>query len=142
MGDMISIDPVILGIQLVNFIVTIIVLNYLLIRPVRAQIAARNSLIGGYAAQVEQFTTDAAKKLSDYEAALAAARTDATTAREALKAEGQAREQSLLAEAQADAQSFIQKEKIRTATDAKAAMDSLLAQVDVFAGKAVAKILG
>lgn len=142
MGDMISIDPTILGIQLINFLVTVIVLNYLLIRPVRAQIAARNSLIGGYSAQVEQFTTEATKKLVDYESALAAARTDATAAREALKAEGQTREQSLLAEAQADAQAFVQQERARTAADAKAAMASLLAQVDVFAGKAVAKILG
>ena len=142
MGDMISIDKVILGIQLINFIITIVVLNYLLIRPVRSQIAARNSLIGGYAAQVEQFTTEASKKLSDYEAALAAARTEATAAREALKEEGQEREQALLAEAQADAQAFVQRERERTAADAKAAMGSLLAQVDVFAGKAVAKILG
>jgi F-type H+-transporting ATPase subunit b len=141
MGDMINLDGTILY-QLANFIITIIVLNYLLIKPVREQIAARSALLGGYATEAEQFAAKASEKLSSYEGALSAARTEATSVREALKAEGKDREQNLLAAAQADAQNFVQQERTRTAAEAKAALNALLAQVNVFADKAVSRILG
>ncbi len=141
MGDMISLDFTFF-IQLANLVITILVLNVLLIKPVRDQISTRTALTSGYAAQVEQFTKEASEKLSSYEKALATARVEATAAREALKAEGKAQEQSLFAATQADAQAFVQSAKVKTAADAMAAMDSLLAKVDTFAAKASAKILG
>lgn len=141
MGNMIMPDGTIF-IQLVNFLITIVVLNYLLIKPVRNQIAARSALTASFTSDIEQFSSAAHEKISGYEAALAEARTKAALTREGIKAEGATREQELLKAAHAEASTYLQSSREATAKEAKAAMDSLLSQVDTFANKAMTKILG
>ncbi len=141
MGNLIEFDQTFL-IQLVNFLVTLIVLNFLLIKPVRNQIAARKALTEGCAADITRFTQEADAKLGGYEETLSAARAEAGKAREAAKEEGRKREQQVLATAQADAQAFLQASRADTAKSMKAAGDALGAQVDAFASQAISKILG
>lgn len=141
MDNMITLDST-LFIQLANFLITLVVLNFLLIKPVRQQIAARSALTSGYLSDIEKFNADAAAKVSSYESALAEARAKASLARDALKAEGQAQEQAMLQAAHSEAQAFLQSSKKQVAADAKAAMNTLLSQVNVYAAKAVDKILG
>ena len=141
MDRMIDIDFT-LVIQLVNFLITIVVLNFLLIKPVREQISARSALTSGYVSDIEKFSAEASTKVSAYEASLAEARAKASLARDALKAEGQAQEQVLLQAAQAETQAFLRSSKEKTAKEAEAAKNALLSQVDTYAAKAAAKILG
>ena len=141
MDNMISLDST-LFIQMANFLITLVVLNFLLIKPVRQQIAARSALTSGYLSDIEKFNAEAAAKVSAYETSLADARAKASLARDGLKAEGQAQEQSMLQSAHAEAQAYLQASKKQVAADAKAAMDTLLSQVNVYAAKAVDKILG
>ena len=141
MDNMIELDHTIL-IQLVNFLITMVVLNYLLIKPVRNQIAARKELTHGYENEIEKFTAEASHKIADYERALSEARAQASLSREALKAEGAAEEQKLVQSAQSEAQAYLQTSREQVAKDAKTAMDSLLSQVNTFAEKAMSKILG
>lgn len=141
MGNMIDLNFT-LVIQLVNFLITLVVLNFILIRPVRDQIAARSALTSGYISDIEKFSSEASTKVSSYEAALADARSKASLARDALKSEGQAQEQAMLQVAHAETQAFLQSSKDKTAAEANAAKKALLSQVDDYAAKAVAKILG
>lgn len=141
MGNMIDIDYTIF-IQLANFLVTIVVLNFLLIKPVRDQISARSSLLIGYANEATSFADKADAKLSQYETALAEARAQAGQARESLKAEGHAQEQQILNTSHAEAQAFLHASREQIAQESKAAMKTLLSQVDTFAAKAMGKILG
>ena len=141
MDNMISLDST-LFIQMANFLITLVVLNFLLIKPVRQQIAARSALTSGYLSDIEKFNAEAAAKVSAYETALADTRAKASLARDGLKAEGQAQEQAMLQSAHAEAQAYLQASKKQVAADAKAAMDTLLSQVNVYAAKAVDKILG
>ena len=141
MDNMISLDST-LFIQMANFLITLVVLNFLLIKPVRQQIAARSALTSGYLSDIEKFNAEAAAKVSAYEASLADARAKASLARDGLKAEGLAQEQSMLQSAHAEAQAYLQASKKQVAADAKAAMNTLLSQVNVYAAKAVDKILG
>ena len=141
MDRMIDIDFT-LFIQLVNFLITMVVLNFLLIKPVREQISARGALTSGYVSDIEKFSAEASAKVSSYEASLAEARAKASVARDALKAEGQAQEQALLQTAQAETQAFLRSSKEKTAKQAEAAKNALLSQVDTYAAKAAAKILG
>mgnify|MGYP003592716123 CR=1 FL=1 len=141
MGNMIDLD-VTLFIQLANFLFTLVVLNFLLIRPVRQQIAARSALTSGYLSDIEKFNAEAAMKVSAYELSLAEARAKASLTRDALRAEGQTQEQALIQTAQSEAQAYLQSSKAQVAADAKAAMNTLLSQVNVYAAKAVDKILG
>lgn len=141
MGNMIDIDHTIV-IQLVNFLIAIVVLNYLLIKPVREQITARKTLTTSYAADIELFVAEADKKISTYESALAEARAHASINRDAIKADGLSKQRDLLEQAQNDAQVFLLSSREQAAKDATAAMRSLVSQVNSFADKAIKKILG
>jgi len=141
MDNMINLDATVF-IQMVNFLITLMVLNYLLIKPVREQIAARKALTSGYAADIEAFSAKASEKLSGYEAALTEARTQAGHIREKIKAQGAAQEQEILLAAHADAHAYVQSSRAKTAKEVQAAMKALLAQVNDLADKAASKILG
>ena len=141
MDNMIDIDVTIV-VQLVNFLIALVALNYFLIKPVREQIAARKELTAGYAGDIETFTTEANEKLAGYESALAEARSQAASSRDAIKAEGLSRQHDVLEQAQNQAQTFLLSSREQTAKDAKAATKALLSQVNVFADKAMKKILG
>ncbi len=141
MNNMIDLN-ITLFIQLANFLVTVVVLNYLLIKPIRNQIAARKELTAGYADAIEKFTAEAAAKLSNYEQALSGARAEAALAREALKAEGVAQEQKTVQAAHSQAQAYLLSSREQVAKEARTAMDILLSQVNTLAEKAMSKILG
>ena len=94
-------------IQLVNFIVTLVVLDYLLIKPIRGIIKKRRDLAAGMLSDAETFTTDAAVKLENYEAALSKAREEAAAIRETRKGEALAKESGLLETARQDAHAFL-----------------------------------
>ena len=131
-----------LFIQMINFLITLVVLNFLLIRPIRGQIAARASLTSEYATDIEKFTANAASKLTAYEASLAEARTKASHVREAVKSEAQAAEQEMLQAAHSEAQEYLQSAKVQISSDSAKAMKTLLSQVNSYAAKAADKILG
>jgi F-type H+-transporting ATPase subunit b len=141
MGDMIDFNMT-LFIQLVNFLVTVVVLNFLLIKPVRDQIAARGSLTASYTVDIEKFTGEASNKISAYETALSEARAAASLAREAIKAEGLAREKQLVEAAHGEASAFLTSSREKTSKEAKAAMKSLRSQANAYAAQAMNKILG
>jgi F-type H+-transporting ATPase subunit b len=141
MDNMIELNAT-LFIQLANFLITLVVLNYLLIRPIRQQIAARNALTSGYAVDIEEFSSKASEKLSEYEIALGKARAQAGQAREAIKLQGAANEQKILHAAQAEAHAYLQASRAETAKEVQTAMKTLLSQVDSLAAKAASRILG
>ena len=140
MGNMIDLD-ITLFIQLVNFLITVVVLNFLLIKPVRDQIAARGSFTAAYTVDIEKFTTEASERISRYEAALSESRAKASLAREAIKAEGLAQEKRLLEAAHSEASTRLHASRETTAKEAKTAMKSLRSQVNAFAAQAMNKIL-
>jgi F-type H+-transporting ATPase subunit b len=141
MGNIINLDSTFFF-QLANFLITLVVLNILLIRPVRRQIAARADLTAGYLAEIERFNGEAEARLAACESAQAEARAQAVIVRERLKAEGRAREQEILGAAQEEARSFLLASKEDVARQSKAAMRSLREQVDAFAAGAAVRILG
>lgn len=128
--------------QLVNFLVTLVVLNAILIRPVRDIIRQRRDKMSGLLGESEQFAGQADTKLKNYEATLVKARAEATAERDKARAEGVAREQVILADAGRQAQDYLEKSRQQVAAQVKTAMDTLKGQVDALAAKATAKVLG
>ncbi|MBG3876653.1 ATP synthase F0 subunit B [Desulfovibrio oxamicus] len=128
--------------QLVNFLVTLVVLNAILIRPVRGIIRQRRDKMSGLLGESEQFAGQADTKLKNYEATLVKARAEATAERDKARAEGVAREQVILADAGRQAQDYLEKSRQEVAAQVKTAMDALKGQVDALAAKATAKVLG
>jgi len=129
-------------IQLVNFIVTLVVLNFLLIKPIRGIIRKRRDLASGMLADAETFTTEAAQKLKEYEASLARAREEAALAREASKNEAHIAEAAILETARKDALDFLNASREETKNAITQAMADMDARIPDLAQMAVNRLLG
>lgn len=129
-------------IQLVNFLISLVLINTLIVSPVRSALARRRAAMDGLLTEAEKFAADADAKLKNYEVSLAEAHKEGGVTRDALKDEGHAREMEILASANKTAQDEVSATKQQVATEVKAAMDTLKAQVDGLATKATEKVLG
>lgn len=130
-----------LWIQLINFLVTLVVLNYLLIRPVRDIIRKRKDTLHDLGQSVDAFTQKAEDALARYELSLGHAREEAAKVRKAAKAEAEALEHDLLAVATKDAQACLQSAQATVRAEAQKAKAALQAGIPAFAKAAVDKFL-
>lgn len=128
-------------VQLVNFVLILILLNVILVGPIRRILKKRAQFVSSQMEEIESFTTGADTKLADYEKALDAARQEATAARLAMKAEGQAKEKSVLDAAAAEAAGTVKEARTQIASQTETAKKALQAGVGGLASKAVAKVL-
>ena len=128
--------------QLVNFLVTLVVLNFLLIAPIRAIIRQRKTKIEGLTGSIDAFADEGRKLLEGYEAELARARAEAGQYRKQAKADAEVEERSLLAAASKDAQASLQAAQASVRAEADTARQALQAEMKVFSDAALAKILG
>lgn len=137
---MINIDITLL-VQFINFVITLVVLNILLVRPIREIIKKRTGVMADLVSSTERFTQTADEKLKNYEAALDEARKAGTSERLRFKDEGQNQEKEIIAQASTKAQQQLSQARSEIDSQSKTAMDSLKSQVGSLADKAVAKIL-
>ncbi|WP_446425326.1 F0F1 ATP synthase subunit B family protein [Mailhella sp.] len=82
---MINIDITLL-IQLVNFLVALAIINYLIIRPVRAVVARRRAQNDELRGSADAIMDEADLKMEGYTARIAQARADVAAVRESIKA--------------------------------------------------------
>lgn len=128
--------------QLVNFLVTLVVLNALLIRPIREIIKKRSDKMADLLGESEQFFCQAGDKLKNYEAVLAITRAEAAAERDKAKAAGIAREQEIVTAAAQEAQDYLTASRASVTDQVTKAMDDLKGQVGALAASATAKVLG
>ncbi len=129
-------------IQLANFLITLLVLNFLMFGPIREIIKRRAELMNGQMGKIEQFTDQADSKMKGYEKALDEARRAGMDVRNALKEQGQQEEQKILSEAGKVAASTMKEARDEISAEKGEAMKVLDGQVDEFAQKVTAKVLG
>ena len=70
-------------VQLANFIIILVVLNAVLIKPVRGMLKLRAETIAAQTSEVDGFTGSAEAKIKNYQAALEQARREAASVRTA-----------------------------------------------------------
>lgn len=128
-------------IQLVNFLVALVVINYLLIRPIRNVIRERREAMDGLGHEIDGFSNEAETRLSAYEAALASARDDANTRRKQAKVAAETEEKAILASATKEAQTKMQAQQAAVQAEANAAYAALKEQVPAYADAALARLL-
>lgn len=128
--------------QLVNFFVALILLNVLLIRPIRNIIRQRKSVMDGMGSEAASFEEQAAQRLADYEAQLQGARQEAGKNRAEARAAGATEQAALMSAAQQEAQMIMAQARETLRGEADAAMSQLRGRIDEFADKAVARVLG
>ncbi|QJT09941.1 ATP synthase F0 subunit B [Oceanidesulfovibrio marinus] len=129
-------------VQFINFLVTLFVLNYLLVKPIRAKIQERQQSMDAMASEIEKFSEQAERKLEDYEEALAEARKAGTSERIKMKDAGEAEQEKIVSAAQSAAQADLSQARSEIESQAKAALETLRSQVDSMAAKAADKVLG
>ncbi|MFW6324468.1 MAG: ATP synthase F0 subunit B [Desulfovibrionales bacterium] len=129
-------------IQLINFLIILFVLNFLLYRPIRGIISKRTELMTGQLNDIERFTSQAEKKMADYEASLNEARRQGKELREDFRAQGYAEEKGLLEKASADASSYLQSAREEIEKKQKDAQGDLKGKIDSYAQLATEKVLG
>lgn len=130
------------SIQLVNFLVTVVGLNALLIHPIREKIKERNTLMADQLASIDKFTSSADEKLKSYEQALDSTRQQGLELRKQMRAEGAGEEQQIMSVAGKEVSATMKANQDAIAAQVASAKQALSADVEKFAQKATAKILG
>lgn len=139
---MVSIElDITLLIQAINFLLALVILNYVIIKPIRKILRERRAMMDELIAESEKFNTSADAHLKNYEAELDAARTAASSEKEQIRQQAVETEQNLLSSAQNEAQAILQKARQELDAEFSAAMRALRAQTQEMAGKAVARFL-
>lgn len=129
-------------IQLLNFLIVLVGLNALLVRPIREIIKQRKDKMSGLLGDAEQFAEAAEAKLKNYEAALVEARKSAQVERDKAKEAALEDEASIVSKANTNAQAAITASRQEIRANVETAMATLRGQVGALAEKATAKVLG
>lgn len=128
-------------IQLVNFLISVFVLNILLVKPIRGILAERRSKMDDIQGKADAFNADADKRMANYQAALQSARHDATKLREEAKESGVSKQQTIMQDAAQKAQEILAETQAAIKAEAAAATIELKKQVKALANQVVGKIL-
>lgn len=128
-------------IQMVSILIGLLVIYYVVIKPIRKILQERRDMLAGLAEESEKFNAAADSRLKNYEAELDAARVAASSEKEQIRQQAVETEHGLLASAQSEAQSILQKARQELEAEMSASMQALRAQTQDMAGKAVARLL-
>ena len=128
-------------IQLINFVVILILINYVLIRPVRDIIQKRKAIRYELLRKAHEFADQATAETSIYEDALRTAREEGAKMRQALREEGLAQQAERIATANEQAATLFQQERERAAREAEQAGQALSGQIKTLADGVVLKLL-
>ena len=123
-----------LWIQLANFLVTLVVLNYLLISPIRKIIRKRKDNVEGLIGEKQQL-------LDEYESELRKAREAAAIYRKDGKVMGELERARIFDAASKDAQSEVRTTQAAVRADAGVTRRALQAKMHEFTEAAMAKLL-
>lgn len=138
---MISID-ITLVFQVVNFLITLFILNVLIIRPIRDVLARRRAHNAALAGDAGSMKDIAARKLESYEARLVQARAQMASSRDAAKKAGEREAQKHLEAVGAEARTIRQNATERMREESAAARRELEGRVAAYAESAIGKVLG
>jgi len=131
-----------LGLQFLNFIILLIILNKLLYRPLMKIINERRATIEGSHAKANELETEIDEKMRRYQQQLDDAKTLATEERNKLKKAAAEEESKILSEAHGKATAQLQIIKEQVAEEADKASIALKKEAQTLAGQIATKVLG
>ncbi len=129
-------------IQMVNFLVTLLILNFLLFRPIRRIIAERKEKVARSESEIERLRLGAQEKLSMFQSQLDQARAEGAEKKLAARKVAQEEERSLLDKVNGEMEATVAGAKAEITADAQKARAALREQADAFASAVAEKILG
>lgn len=138
---MINIDITLL-IQLGNFLITLLIINYLIIKPIRKVIADRRVYNDGLKGDAIRLDEEASSKMEGYATRLAQARAEVASLRERVKKESAQKAQETLKTAGDEARSIHRQAADRVHAESMETRKALDARLNNFVDSAVKRILG
>jgi F-type H+-transporting ATPase subunit b len=129
-------------IQMVNFLVTLVILNFLLFRPIRRIVRERKEKIARSEAEIERLRLGGQEKLSMFQAELDKARAEGVEKRLTARKAAQDDERTLLDKVTGEMEASLERARAEIGKDAAKAREALRAQADLFASAVAEKILG
>jgi F-type H+-transporting ATPase subunit b len=139
--EVISLDWT-LGLQFLNFLFLLIILNKLLYRPLLNVMAERRAVIDGSQAKAKSLEADIEEKMQRYQQQLNEAKSLATEERAKVKKAAVGEETVLLSDAHHKATARLQVIKSQVAREAADASQTLKTEAEALAEKIATKILG
>ncbi|MCW7755094.1 ATPase [Desulfobotulus sp. H1] len=131
-----------LGIQILNFVVLIVVLNVVLYKPIRGILAKRRQTVEGLESSISRMRSEGDACLEAVKAGIKEARTSGVREKDAVVERVSAEEKKRIAEIQEGIQKDLEAFRVRIAAEAEEARKALTSRADVFASAIAEKILG
>lgn len=138
---MISVDWT-LGLQFINFVILLIILNKLLYKPLKENMEKRRNTIDGSHARAKDLEADIEEKMQRYQQQLNEAKVLATEERNKLKKLAGEEEAKIVADAHGKANDRLQAIKGQVSDEASEAGKVLKAEAEQLAEQIATKILG
>ena len=129
-------------IQMANFLVLIVILNFLLYKPVLKIIEKRNQKIEDSKERVRSLDETIERKMAQYEEQIRQARTAAATQRDAIRDEGTERGKEIIDAVREDISNHLEKFKVQLHKETDDARTSLREQTRMIAREISEKVLG
>lgn len=129
-------------VQLANFLVLIVVLNVLLLKPVLKHLAERDNKISTSHDEAKANAQRAEDLMAEFEAELGEARIKANQVYNGLQQEGASAQRASMNAAKAQAQEMIDKAKAEIEKDAARAREILKSEMEKLPRDIAAKLLG
>lgn len=131
-----------LFIQIINFLFLVIILNWLLVKPVMKMIDERRNRVEGNEGEAERLTREANENISEYEIKLSEARMAASKEKEKIRMEGVQLEAEILKTASDETRKMVENLKIRIEEEFKQASRNMNKEIDSLSVEMAERILG
>ena len=138
---MISIDGSVV-VQIVNFVLLIIILNYILFKPIRKILKERKEKIIGLQKGIETHQKDVKTIEASFSSGIREARAKGLKEKEALLAEASEEENRIIDEITRKAQADFEQIRAKIEADTDAVRETLQQEINAFANSIGEKILG
>jgi F-type H+-transporting ATPase subunit b len=130
------------GIQIINFLVILWILNLILYRPIRNILRQRKEKVDGLETSIETYNEDAQEKDTAFAAGIKEARARGLNEKEALLQAAAEEEKEIIAKVNEKAQAELADIREKISREAETAKDALQTKVDEFSSDICQKILG
>jgi len=130
------------GLQIINFLLILWILNLILYRPIRSILRQRKEKIDGLELSIETYNEDAQEKDAAFAAGIKEARTKGMSEKEALLQTAAEEEKAIIAKVNEKAQAELADIRKKISREAQTAKTALQTKVDEFADDICQKILG
>lgn len=128
--------------QIANFLILLVILNFLLFKPIVRILEQREEKIKGTWEKSKQREREADRLLKEYQEKLNEAKLKAQAKRDQLKKEGLEREKEILEKARGETASILKDNQVQIEKEMNRAREALKPQIKILSSKIAQTILG